>query len=100
MVYNRRVASSSPIIGNLVVFDHFGGEKCKNFGASGGFAPVPHQTPALDPLGGGGGGAYSGPRPHLDKAMTYGHRIDRVNTFFIFILAGSYDFCRLVTAGF
>ena len=31
--------------------------------------------------------------------MTYGQCTDRANTFFICILAGSYDFCRNVTAG-
>ena len=31
--------------------------------------------------------------------MTYGQCTDRANTFFICILAGSYDFCRVVTAG-
>ena len=31
--------------------------------------------------------------------MTYGQCTDRANTFFIYILAGSYDFCRVVTAG-
>ena len=30
--------------------------------------------------------------------MTYGHCTDWANTFFIYILAGSYDFCRVVTA--
>ena len=31
--------------------------------------------------------------------MTYGQCTDWANTFFIYILAGSYDFCRVVTAG-
>ena len=31
--------------------------------------------------------------------MTYGQCTDRANTFFIHILAGSYDFFRVVTAG-
>ena len=30
--------------------------------------------------------------------MTYGQCTDRANTFFICKLAGSYDFCRVVTA--
>ena len=80
----------------LAVFDHFGIVKYKIFRASGGFAPLdPHQRPALYSLG--GRGAYSAPRPQLDKGMTYGQSTDHANTFFIYILAGSYDFCRVVT---
>ena len=30
--------------------------------------------------------------------MTYGRCTDQANTFIIYILAGSYDFCRVVTA--
>ena len=77
---------------NRVVFDQFGSVKYEIFGTFGGFDP--HQGPVLYALG-----AYSSLRPQLDKGMTYGHCTDRANTFLIHILAGSYDFCRVVTAG-
>ena len=58
--------------------------------------PIPPPGTCLGPSG----GFTAAPRPHLDKAIAYGHRTDRANVFFfIYILAGSYDFCRLVTAG-
>ena len=31
--------------------------------------------------------------------MTYGQCTGRANTFYIYVLTGSYDFCRVVTAG-
>ena len=51
LVYNRGVANSGPIIGNLVVFTIFGSAKCKIFGDSGASPLYPNQIPTLDPVG-------------------------------------------------
>ena len=79
----------------LAVFDYFGIVKCKIFGSSGGFTPLdPHQRFALYSLGG-----FQCPQTPSGLGMTYSQCTDWANTFFICILAGSYDFCRVVRQG-
>ena len=79
---------------SLAVFDHFGGVKYKIFGASGGFAPGPPPNTCPVPAG-----SLQRPQTPAGLGNDLWSLHDWANTFFIYILAGSYDICRVVTAG-